>query len=171
MRLNDLCGKKFGKLTVLKRVESKVFPSGQKQTQYLCKCNCGKSITVMYRNLMSGNTKSCGCYAIELRTKHNLCGSKVYKCWDNMKSRCFNQNSTGYKSWGGRGITMCDEWRNDFKSFYDYVSKLPHFNEDGYSLDRIDNDGNYEPNNVRWATAKEQARNQTRYYERLGGDE
>lgn len=76
-----------------------------------------------------------------------------------MRSRCTNPNSTGYKNWGGRGIKVCDEWLNSFDAFYDYVSKLPHFGEKGRQLDRINNDGNYEPNNVRWATRSEQMRN------------
>lgn len=76
-----------------------------------------------------------------------------------MKYRCLNPNSPHFECWGGRGITICDEWKNDFQAFYDYVSKLPHYGEENRTLDRINNDGNYEPGNVRWATAKEQANN------------
>lgn len=76
-----------------------------------------------------------------------------------MKDRCGNPRNKRYEDWGGRGITVCDEWKNDFQAFYDYVSKLSHFGEAGYSLDRINNDGNYEPNNVRWATRIEQNNN------------
>ena len=79
-----------------------------------------------------------------------------------MKNRCFNPKSLKYKDYGGRGITVCEEWRNDFIKYYEYVSKLPHFNEKGYSIDRINDNGNYEPGNVRWATAKEQANNTRR---------
>lgn len=159
MKLNDITGKRFGRLTVIKRVESRVFPSGQKQSQYLCKCDCGNETIVLYRNLISGNTQSCGCYAIETRTIHDKWGSKVYKCWDNMKSRCLNPHATGYKNWGGRGIKIYEPWINSFDTFYAYVSKLPHFGEEGRSLDRINNDGNYEPNNLRWATKTEQTLN------------
>lgn len=88
-----------------------------------------------------------------------MCESKIYSVWENMKTRCFNIKSKDYPGYGARGITVCPEWKNDFQAFYDCVSQLAHFGEAGYSLDRIDNDGNYEPGNVRWTTAKEQANN------------
>lgn len=159
MRVKDLSGQKFDHLTVIKRVEDHVFPSGQRQVQYLCKCDCGNEVKVISRNLITGNTKSCGCYALKLRTHHKKWGSKIYKCWDNMKSRCLNPHATGYENWGGRGITVCEEWVKSFDAFYEYVSKLPHFGEEGRQLDRINNDGNYEPGNVRWATRREQTLN------------
>lgn len=159
MRVKDLSGQKFDHLTVIKRVEDHVFPSGQRQVQYLCKCDCGNEVKVISRNLITGNTKSCGCVALKFRTHHSEWGSKIYKCWDNMKNRCFNPHATGYKNWGGRGITVCDEWAKSFDAFYEYVSKLPHFGEEGRQLDRINNDGNYEPGNVRWATRREQTLN------------
>lgn len=159
MKFDDLSGQRFGRLTVIRREGSITYPSGQKQTCFLCRCDCGKETLVTRRNLTSGNTKSCGCLAIEFRTHHDLWGSKVYKCWDNMKSRCLNPNATGYENWGGRGIIIYEPWVKSFDAFYEYVSKLDHFGERGYSLDRIDNDGNYEPGNLRWATKKEQANN------------
>ena len=85
--------------------------------------------------------------------------SQIYRVWIGMKRRCFNQDNEHFKDYGGRGITVCDEWKNSFEAFYDYVSKLPHFGEDGYTIDRINNDGNYEPENVRWATHYEQVHN------------
>ena len=157
--MGDLSGLNYGRLIVVKRSGTRYFASGQSKPVYLCKCSCGNEITVLGSNLIKGNTKSCGCMAIECRTSHDKWGSKVYKCWDNMKSRCYNPRATGYKNWGGRGITVCDEWRNNFKAFYSYVSKLPHFMEEGYTLDRIDVNGNYEPNNIRWATRYEQTHN------------
>jgi hypothetical protein len=159
MSKHNLIGRRFGRLVVELRSESKVFPSGQKQPQYVCLCDCGQTTIVLARNLVSGNTKSCGCLAVDTRTKHQHYGDVVYKAWDNMRSRCYNTNIPQYEGWWGRGITVCDEWKNDFQVFYDYVSKLPHFGEEGYSLDRIDNDGNYEPGNVRWATRFEQTHN------------
>lgn len=157
--MNDLTGLVFDRLTVIKRCGTKVFPSGQKRPLYLCKCECGNEVTVLSSNLNRGNTKSCGCLAIDCRTSHNQWGDKIYKCWDNMRSRCYNPNATGYKNWGGRGIRVCDEWRNNYEAFYNYVSELPHFMEDGYTLDRINVNGNYEPDNVRWATRYEQTHN------------
>lgn len=156
---NDLTGMRFGRLVVKSRNGSKTFPSGQKQPLYTCECDCGETTVVLARNLVSGNTRSCGCLALCTRTKHNTYGSTAYRAWDNMKSRCYNTNVPQYKHWWGRGITVCDEWRNDFQAFYAYVSKLPHYGERGRSLDRINNDGNYEPGNVRWATRYEQTHN------------
>lgn len=91
--------------------------------------------------------------------KHGLIHHRLYRIWGCMKTRCLNPKDEHFPLYGGRGITICDEWKDDFQAFYDYVSLLPHFGEKGYSLDRINNDGNYEPDNVRWATATEQANN------------
>ena len=155
MPLKDLTGERYGRLTVIKRVKNDK-PYGSK---WLCKCDCGNEIIVLSNNLRRGNTQSCGCLKQELRTEHDKWGTKVYKVWDNMRSRCLNPKATGYKNWGGRGITIYEPWINSFDTFYSYVSKLPHFGEKGRSFDRIDNDGNYEPGNVRWATRKEQTNN------------
>ena len=121
----------------------------------------------MGKLLLNGVTRSCGCYRQELMTKHGLSRTKIYRTWSDMRSRCHNPNDTGFKNYGERGIAVCDEWRNDFVAFYEYVSKLEHFGEEGYSLDRINVNGNYEPGNVKFSTTKEQARNKTttRYIE------
>lgn len=158
-KLKDLTNMRFGRLTVLKRHEDHIFPSGQKQTQWLCRCDCGNEVYVISRNLLSGNTRSCGCIKSEMQTKHDKWGTKIYKCWDNMKSRCLNPLATGYENWGGRGIKIYEPWIHSFDLFYSYVSNLDHFAEEGRSLDRINNNGNYEPGNLRWATRKEQTNN------------
>lgn len=155
----DLTGQKFGKLTAIKKVSG----NNKGNALWECKCDCGNSHFVKSNDLKSGNTKSCGCLKRSLSsarlTKHGMTGTKIHDLWCNIKQRCNCKTDKHFASWGGRGIKICDEWKNDFQAFYDYVSKLPHFGEKGYSFDRIDNDGNYEPGNVRWATAKEQANN------------
>lgn len=154
----DLTGKRFCKLMVEKRIENK-----GKNTMWLCVCDCGNTVEVNSQNLKSGNTQSCGCLHSEMITesnyKHGLSRDRIYSVWSNMKQRCFNPKVLEYSAYGGRGITVCEEWRNDFKAFYDYVSKLPHFGEEGRSIDRINNNGNYEPGNVRWATSEQQYAN------------
>ena len=85
--------------------------------------------------------------------------TKIYNVWQGMKARCLNPNDKSYPRYGGRGITICAEWKDDFQTFFDYVSSLEHFGEDGYSLDRINNDGDYKPDNVKWSTRQEQACN------------
>ena len=152
----DLTGKIFGKLTVLERVKNK----GEKVC-WRCRCKCGNTCIVQGNSLKNGDTQSCGC----LRHKsppnktHGMKGTNVYGVWSSIKTRCFNPKRKAYKNYGGRGITMYPAWVNDFQAFYNYVSQLPHFGEEGYTLDRIDNDGNYEPNNLRWTDRKTQARN------------
>lgn len=154
----DLSGLKFGRLTVIERSDNR-----GKETMWKCRCDCGKQITAQGNNLKSGHTKSCGCYNSEVTAsrnyKHGKRHTRIYNIWSCMRRRCFDVNNHKYKDYGERGITVCDRWRDDFEAFYEDVSKLPHFEEQGYTLDRIDNDGNYEPNNVRWATAKQQANN------------
>lgn len=157
-QFKDLTGQRFGRLTVVKFAERK----GQ-YTYWECQCDCGKKTIVYSYSLTSGRTQSCGCLHNEITakisTRHNLRNSKAYRAWRHMNHRCFNVNDKDYSNYGGRGITVYDEWAKDFVTFYDYVSKLEHFGEEGYSLDRINVNGNYEPGNVRWATRKEQARN------------
>lgn len=156
MKFIDITGKRFGRLVVIKRGENHTFPSGQTRPTWICKCDCGNTITTFARNLFTHNTTSCGCLALELRTKHGLWGTKAYRTWDHVIQRCYNPKSNGYQYWGGRGIKVYEKWINDPAAFCEYISKLPHFGEEGRSLDRINNDGNYEPNNLRWSTKSEQ---------------
>jgi len=108
-------------------------------------------------------TKSCGCYqkkrASEAKTTHGLSKTNLHKVWKSIKHRCYNKKAWAYKWYGARGIIICKEWHDNFKAFYDYVSQLPGFGESGLSLDRIDNNGNYEPGNLRFATHKQQMNN------------
>lgn len=157
MRFIDLTDKTFGELTVIRRIAN----GNSNDVRWLCQCSCGNQTEVSSVNLKNGHVRSCGCLKKNHpnHKKHGNSNHWLYRTWSNMKTRCYNHNSKDYKNYGGRGIAVCPEWKDAFKAFYEYVSKLPHFGEDGYTLDRIDNDGNYEPNNVRWATAKKQANN------------
>lgn len=159
----DMSGQKFGKLTVLKRSGTQ---AGRCAT-WLCACDCGNEVVARGSSLRSGRTTNCGCYHSELMkaklTKHDGSRSKLYKVWTSMKQRCLNHKDANYHHYGGRGIKVCDEWMNDFQSFHDWAMA------NGYdetsprgqcTLDRIDNNGNYCPENCRWTTMSVQNRNQ-----------
>lgn len=164
IRANDLTGKRFGRLFVLKRTENRRTAGGRSQIQYQCKCDCGNVIIVIGEALRSGNTKSCGCYEhdvhINMSTTHGKTGIRLYRIWQGMKQRCYYPQNTHYKHYGGRGIIICDEWKNDFQAFYDWA--MSHGYSDSLTIDRINNDGNYEPSNCRWATNSEQQLNKRR---------
>ena len=154
-----MTGQRFGRLTVVGQTEERQ----HRHVVWECHCDCGNTCFVMSSSLIHGSTKSCGCFMSEARgvsrTTHHMSHEKIYLLWQGMKQRCFYQNNKAFKYYGGRGITVCDEWKDNFQAFYDYVSKLPHYGEKGYSLDRINNDGNYEPGNVKWSTQTEQLMN------------
>lgn len=156
-KLIDLTGKRFGKLTVICRVEN----NKHGQPQWRCHCDCGKETIVVGQKLRKGITKSCGCLVYEQKTRltHGMTGTVLHNRWLNMKSRCFNPHNKRYERYGGRGITICDEWL-DFKNFYNW-SVANGFSEE-LSLDRIDNDKGYCPDNCRWATPRQQANNTAR---------
>jgi hypothetical protein len=153
-------GDKYGRLTIVKEVERYIKPSGHTQRQFNCKCECGNEIITKLYYLTNGDTKSCGCLNLELSKKrritHNLSRTKEYKNWLKMKERCYNPNTKGYEYWGGRGIKVCDRWLNSFENFLTDMGERPTLK---HSIDRIDNNGNYEPSNCRWATPHQQSQN------------
>lgn len=141
---------------------------GRNKTQnllWLCQCDCGKTVVVTSTNLRTGNTRSCGCLRRDtVSARHAKSYSTIQKhplhpVWKGLVHRCTNPKNIGYKNYGGRGITVCEEWKTSPQTFYNHVSKLEHYGKSGYSLDRIDNSQGYFPGNVRWATRKEQCRN------------
>ena len=159
-KATDLTGRRFGRLYVIQREGSR-----NNRAFWLCKCDCGKTTIVDTCSLRRKTkaTTSCGCFNREQLLKshitHGQSKSKMFSVWHDIKKRCLNPNIKTYKYYGGRGIKMYSEWINDYMAFYNYVSTLPHFGVPGLSIDRINNDGNYEPGNLRWATAKEQMNN------------
>ena len=128
---------------------------------WLCKCDCGTEKIIQGDCLLKGHTKSCGCLRASLLPilglKHGLGKTRLHSIWLDMRRRCYKKNRKSYKDYGGRGITICDEWKDDFLSFY--IWSINNGYEDNLTIDRIDVDGNYEPNNCRWITKKEQNRN------------
>ena len=162
----DMTGMVFGRLTVVK-------DSGRRRRGYVlwdCECSCGKVVTVSVGDLRSGNTRSCGCLHDEVSRinitgvrgpiKHGGTGSRLYGIWNGMKTRCHNDHCKDFRYYGGRGISVCEEWRNDFSAFVAWA--LQNGYSDDLTIDRIDVNGNYEPQNCKWSTRAEQSRNQRR---------
>lgn len=154
-KFKDLTGEKFGNLTVLRRLNY-----CQTGHTYLweCKCDCGKITIVRGGNLRTGHTISCGCKKGLI--KHNKWDTRLYRIYTNMKQRCNNPKNVWYKNYGARGIKICDSWQNDFMSFYNW--SINNGYSDKLSIDRIDVNGNYEPNNCRWVTKLVQQNNMRR---------
>ena len=150
----DLTGQRFGFLTVIKRIAN----SKSGRIRYLCRCDCGNYKEVQANHLVNGKIISCGCFRVLSariqETTHGLSNSRIYKIFSNMKKRCYNKNNQDYKHYGGRGITICEEWKSDFMNFYNWA--MVNGYDECLSIDRIDVNGNYEPNNCRWITMEEQ---------------
>jgi hypothetical protein len=150
----NLTGQVFGRLTVIKEVEPRVLPSGERITKWLCECSCGgeKEILVYTRDLRNDKTQSCGC----LRIKHGLADHPLYFTWKGMCNRCVNPNSKSYKDYGGRGIKICDRWEKSPQNFLDDMGGKPSGN---HTLERLDVNGNYTPENCVWLEKDKQNRN------------
>lgn len=155
----DLLNQKFGRLTVIRKAGK----TNQNAQLWECVCECGQHTFTTTARLRKGKTRSCGCLHLEtLRTatyKHGGGGTRLYYSWYAMVDRCNNPKNKRFHRYGGRGISVCEEWEKDFSVFREWAMKNGY--SDDLSIDRIDNDGNYEPSNCKWSTAKEQANNRS----------
>lgn len=159
----DLKGKRFGKLLVIERYQ---YEGGAgKHAKWLCSCDCGKNVVVLSSTLISGDQTSCGCKLVELHLTHGKTGTRLYGVWNCMKQRCHNKNNHNYKEYGARGISVCKEWRDSYEVFEEWALRNgydPNAKRGETTLDRIDNDGNYEPSNCRWVNMTTQCSNRRR---------
>ena len=154
---NDIVGQRFERLVAIERITK------NSRGYYKCLCDCGNVVVVRADRIKEGRTKSCGCYnrdkakTGDARRVHGKHGTRLYVIWQNMHSRCYTKTNKFHKNYGGRGITICDEWLHDFQTFYDWAMANGYHNN--LTIDRIDVNGNYEPSNCRWITKAEQTRN------------
>lgn len=152
-------GQKFGRLTLIK--EAPKLPSNAGR-RWLCRCDCGRTREASQTNLRRGLVKSCGCLVVDAlrsRATHGLSNTKEYDAWKSMLRRCYDPRTERYPVYGGRGIRVCERWRDGFENFLADIGFAP---SQSHSIDRIDVNGDYEPQNCRWATPKEQSRNTSR---------
>lgn len=160
-RLKNLVGMKFGRLTVLERADDRVNKKGKHSIMWKCLCECGNIKVISRNSLLSHNVQSCGCLRAEKtrerRFRHGLRNTQLYRAWSNIKTRCYNPKKDTYAYYGGKGITMCQEWLNNFMAFYNWSMNNGY--KKGLTIDRLNPNGNYEPSNCRWVTASQQQNN------------
>ena len=151
----ELIGKKYGKLTIIKKSDVQK----NKRVSAICRCDCGNELLASLNALMRGNTKSCGCIRAERNNhyKNGLRGDPLYSVWANIKQRCYNKKFEKYPDYGGRGIIVCNEWKDNFLAFYNWANLNSY--KKGLEVDRIDNDGNYSPSNCHFVTRSGNMRN------------
>ena len=147
----SIIGKKFNRLLVVEYVKL----DKNNRAIFKCQCDCGNIKNIIGSLVKSGKTKSCGCLHKEKVTTHGMYKTSTYQVWVDMKDRCYNYNNCSYNDYGGRGIFVCDSWLNSFENFYNDMGDKPK----GRSLNRVNNDGWYSPDNCKWSTPKEQNRN------------
>lgn len=151
----DLTGKRFGRLVVVGIVKR----DSNGRAYWNCKCDCGNEVVVRHDSLQCGHAKSCGCFKIGETSacyKHGKRNTRLFRIWSLMRTRCYNSHNKLYKDYGGRGISICDEWQ-DFQTFYDWAMTNSYAVD--LTIDRINVNGNYEPSNCRWVTMAEQCNN------------
>lgn len=148
----DRTGEIHGYWTILEYV----YTDSHRKRRYKCKCSCGSIYVRDVSRITIGLTVSCGCENAKNHITHGRSRQRIYRIWNGMKSRCYKPNAKAYKWYGARGISICDRWLNSFEDFFHDMGNPT---TDKHSIDRINNDGNYEPGNCRWATAKQQANN------------
>jgi len=145
--IKHLIGKKYNRLTIISEIELKKY----EPKKVLCRCDCGKEKIIVLSNIIKGKSKTCGC--MQGMSTHKLSEHRLYDTWTNMKQRCLNPKNKKYNSYGGRGIKICNEWLNDFMNFYNWA--MANGYKKGLTIDRINNDGNYEPLNCQWIPHKD----------------